>query len=368
MKSRRDERIGSTLVLPMGSTVKCRPTMVSHGIHSMKLTSKISASCLIAGAASFIGYSIAANPPQKEARVTQIIRDVQLQPVGATPRPAVQDDQVNENTGVRTGDESRSELTFEDLTITRLGANTIFSFDKAGRRGELESGSILLRVPKNSGGAEFKTHAVTVGITGTTVILESAPVGDAKLIVLEGDARLRLIKHPKESKRLRAGQMLNVQGDAMKLPAPEEVDLEQVRRTHPLLTDFPPLPSDNLIRAAIKKQQGGGSGPVAFTPTPPPTPTGPIGITPLPRPTFTPRNFPTRTPTPPKPPGTSDSPTATPTPRKGPIRPPKGPRKTPTPTPPPILRTIPPSTGNALGPSGQSGQTQIPRRRAIRRA
>ena len=367
----------------MGSTVRCRPIMLSYGIHSMKRTSKISASCLIAGAASFIGYSIAANPPKKEARVTQIIRDVQLQPVGATPRPAVQDDQVNENTGVRTGDESRSELTFEDLTITRLGANTIFSFDKAGRRGELESGSILLRVPKNSGGAEFKTRAVTVGITGTTVILESAPAGDAKLIVLEGDARLRLIKHPKESKRLRAGQMLNVQGDAMKLPAPEEVDLEQVRRTHPLLADFPPLPSDNLIRTAIRKQQGGGSGiapvsqgtpVVTRTPVPvvggipTPAPTGPIGVNPLPRPTFTPRNFPTRTPTPPKPPGTSNSPTATPTPRKGPIRPPKGPRKMPTPTPPPILRTVPPSTGNALGPSGQSGQTQIPRKRAIRRA
>ena len=205
-----------------------------------------------------------------------------------------------------------------------------------------------------------------MGITGTTVILESAPVGDAKLIVLEGDARLRLIKHPKESKRVRAGQMLNVQGNAMKLPAPEEVDLDQVRRTHPLLTDFPPLPSDNLIRAAIKKQQGGGSGPVASTPTPPPT--GPIVVNPLPRPTFTPRNFPTRTPTPPKPPGTSNSPTVTPTPRIGPNRPPKGPIKTPTPTPAPILRrTIPPSTGNVAGPPAQGGQT-LPKKKGIRRA
>ncbi len=92
----------------------------------MKRASKISASCLIAGAASFIGYAIAANPPKKEARVTQIIRDVQLQPVGATPRPAVQDDQVNENTGVRTGDDSRSELTFDDLTITRWRAVRFF--------------------------------------------------------------------------------------------------------------------------------------------------------------------------------------------------------------------------------------------------
>jgi hypothetical protein len=373
------------LQVPTGSTVKWRRIIFSHGIHSMNRTSKISAGCLIAGAASFIGYAVAANPSKKEARVTQIIRDVQLQPVGATPRPAVRDDQVNENTGVRTGDESRSELTFEDLTITRLGANTIFSFDKAGRRGELESGSLLLRVPKNSGGAEFKARAVTVGITGTTVILESAPVGDARLIVLEGGAGLRLNKYPRESKKLRAGQMLNVQADAMKLPAPEEVDLDQVRKTHPLLTDFPPLPSDNLIRAAIKKQQGGDSGiaPVSQAPpfvtrTPPPVPvvggiptpgaTGPIGVNPSPRPTLTPRNSPTRTPTPPKPPGTSGSPTATPTPRKGPIRPPRGPRKTPTPTPAPILRTIPPSTGNAVGPSGQSGQSQIPRRRAIRRA
>jgi len=336
----------------------------------MKRTSKISAGCVIAGAASFIGYAIAANPPKKEARVTQIIRDVQLQPVGATPRPAVQDDQVNENTGVRTGDESRSELTFEDLTITRLGANTIFSFNKAGRSGALESGSILLRVPKNSGGAEFRTRAVTVGITGTTVILESTRIGNANLIVLEGDARLRLVKYPKEFKNVRAGQMLNVQGDSMKLPAPEEVDLDQVRKTHPLLTDFPPLPSDDLIRTAIKKQQGRGSGPAASTPTSPPapTPTGPIGVNPLPGPTFTPRNFPTRTPTPPKPPVTSNSPTVTPTPRIRPTRPPKGPQKTPTPTPPSILRTIPPSTGNVVGPPGQSGQTQIPKKKRIRRA
>jgi hypothetical protein len=337
----------------------------------MNLASKISASCLISGAVFFIGYAIAAKPPKNEARVTQIIRDVQLLPAGSTPRPAMQDDQVNENTPVRTGDESRSELTFEDLTITRLGANTIFSFNKAGRSGELESGSILLRVPKNSGGAEFKTRAVTVGITGTTVILESTRLGNANLIVLEGDARMGLVKYPKEFKNVRAGQMLNVQADAAKLPAPEEVDLDEVRKTHPLLTDFPPLPSDNLIRTAIKKQQGGGSGPVASTPIPPPVPTppGPFGVNPLPGPTFTPRNFPTRTPTTLRPPGTSDSPTATPRPRKGPIRPPKGPIKTPTPTPAPILRrTIPPSTGNALGPSGQSGQTQIPKKRAVRRA
>ncbi len=83
-------------------------------------------------------------------------------------------DRVAEDTGVRTGGESRSELTFADLTITRLGANTIFSFNKAGRNAQVDSGSILLRVPKESGGGRIRTNAVTVAVTGTTVIVESA--------------------------------------------------------------------------------------------------------------------------------------------------------------------------------------------------
>ena len=334
----------------------------------MKLTLKTWIACLMAGMVFVVG---AAKPSKKEARVTQIIRDVQLLPVGSTPRPAVQDDEVNENTGVRTGDESRSELTFEDLTITRLGANTIFSFNKAGRSGELGSGSILLRVPKNSGGAEFKTKAVTVGITGTTVIFESTRLGNSKLIVLEDSARLTLSKYPRESVKVQAGKMLNVPAGAVKLPAPVDVDLDQVMKTHPLLTDFPPLPSDDLIRTAIKKQQSGGSsaipasgggsvpsGTSTFTPTTtrPPTPvftpTGTNAATPPPRPISTPRVFPTRTPTPrprpsPRPIGTVNAtPTAT-------VKPKPTPRW-----------TRPPSTGNVAGTPVQSA---TPKKKPIRR-
>jgi hypothetical protein len=271
----------------------------------MKVAFKTCVACLAAGVVIAFG---ATKSSQNEARVTQIIRDVQLLPAGSTPRPAVQDDQVSENTGVRTGDESRTELTFEDLTITRLGANTIFSFNKAGRSGELESGAILLRVPKNSGGAEFRTKAVTVGITGTTVIFESTQLGNASLTVMEGGARLRLNKNPKEFKKVRAGQILRVEAGAVRLPEPEDVDLDQVMRTNPLFTDFPPLPSDNLIRTAIRKQQTGGSvippvsqGVPIITRTPRPVVTGiptPIATPPPPFQTPTPGIFPTRTPGP----------------------------------------------------------------------
>ena len=50
---------------------------------------------------------------------------------------------------MRTGVESRVELTFSDLTITRLGANTIFSLSRGAREIELTSGAVLLEVPPN---------------------------------------------------------------------------------------------------------------------------------------------------------------------------------------------------------------------------
>src|SRR5437868_1180130 len=64
----------------------------------------------------------------QEARVTQVVKDVKLLPSQAAPRPAVVSDQIKGDTAVRTGVDSRTELTFTDLTITRLGANTVFSF------------------------------------------------------------------------------------------------------------------------------------------------------------------------------------------------------------------------------------------------
>jgi hypothetical protein len=212
------------------------------------------------------GHAIAADS-KKEARVTQIIRDVKLLPSDAAARPAIVNDKVREDTGVRTGGDSRSELTFADLTITRLGSNTIFSFNKAGRNVQLDSGSILLRVPKDSGGGAIKASAVTVAVTGTTVIFESTRAGKSKLIVLEGGARASLVKHSGQSQYVRAGQMLDVPAGATTLPLPTNVDLNQVMKSHPLITDFPPLPSRDLIVAASQQQPPPGpppSGPSVF--------------------------------------------------------------------------------------------------------
>ena len=102
----------------------------------------------------------------KEAKVTQVIQDVKVLPSNAAPRPAAVNDNVRQGTAVQTGVQSRSELTFKDQTITRLGEQTIFSPGEGARTIDLGSGQILLYAPKKSGGAKVKMGPVTAAITG----------------------------------------------------------------------------------------------------------------------------------------------------------------------------------------------------------
>jgi FecR protein len=289
--------------------------------------------------------------PAPEGRVTSVFHNVELLPENAAARPALIDDRVDEGTALRTGDDSRSELTFADLTITRLGANTVFSFNKAGRSVRLDGGSILVCVRKNSGAAEIVTKAISIGITGTTVIVESRPISFDRLIVLEGDARFSLNDYRGESTIIRAGEILNVNAGARRLPKPGRVNLNRLLNTHPLIKDFPPLPSLDLILAAMQNQnpnaptpptvRGGSTGGLpVYGPTPPASWPGSTTLPGYPQPSPTTRPSPRRpspTPTPTAKPTPIVVPTAKPTPRPTPKpittphRPGHSPKLTPTP-------------------------------------
>lgn len=198
--------------------------------------------------------NVASGAQLAEAKVTAVVHDVKLLRGQAVLRPAAVNDEIRQDTAVRTGLESRSELTFADLTIARLGANTIFSFNQEAREVRLINGAILLRVPKNSGGAKITTDAVTAGIVGTTVMMEFHPHGIAKFIVLEGVARLYLKNRLGESILVHAGEMMIVRSGATHLDDPVYVDISQIMKTSLLITGFGPLPSDPLIASAESKQ------------------------------------------------------------------------------------------------------------------
>ena len=197
----------------------------------------------------------------KDAQVTQVIQDVRILPSNASPRPAAVNDNVRQGTAVETGTQSRSELTFKDKTITRLGEKTIFSVGEGARTIDLGSGQFLLYVPKKAGGAKIKMGPVTASITGTTVLGNVSPSGVTTFIVLEGGACIYLDKVG-QSLYVGPGQQLTYDPIANRLEDPVDVDLNQVLTT-PLIKDFRRLPSAPLIEETIQNQHrslGGVSG------------------------------------------------------------------------------------------------------------
>ena len=101
----------------------------------------------------------------REAKVTQVVQDVKVVSSGSAGRPVVVNETVRQGNAVQTGTQSRSELTFRDQTITRLGEKTIYNVG-GGRTLELGSGQFLLYVPKRAGGAQVKMGPVTAAISG----------------------------------------------------------------------------------------------------------------------------------------------------------------------------------------------------------
>ena len=89
------------------------------------------------------------------------------------------------------------------------------------------------------------------------------------------------------------GKVLHVKAGARKLPAPERANLRRIMDTHPLIKNFPPLPSLDLILTARQnlnpnprlRSTGAGQSqpgpPSGYVPNPsgPPTGTGyPVGV------------------------------------------------------------------------------------------
>ncbi len=190
----------------------------------------------------------------KQSKFTQVINDVK---VISMPEKNQKLAAVNEIFKlpdlIRTGPASRAELVADDKTITRVGANTIFSFDAGSRTLNLEKGSILFHAPKGKGGGTIKTGNATAAVLGTTIMVGATPDGGFKVVVLEGTAKVKLKNGQTET--LQAGQMVFVlPGD--KLSPVITFRLDFLVAGSQLVNGFDhPLPSSDLINIAIEDQK-----------------------------------------------------------------------------------------------------------------
>lgn len=208
---------------------------------------------LLSGLVLAGGWQLSA-APLTESTFTEIIKDVNT--IAATTKaaaPAKLQALLRAPDLVRTGPQSRAELTAADQTITRVGANTVFAFDTSGRNIDLQQGSLLFHSPQGKGGGTIRSGGAAAAVLGTTIIVAATPDGGFKVIVLEGKGRVTWPGG--KSVSLKEGQLVFV------LPgkgASQVFDLNLSRLVEGslLVNGFShELPSRPRIRQAMERQQ-----------------------------------------------------------------------------------------------------------------
>jgi len=206
----------------------------------------ISAGCLLT-ACSGLALDL------KQSRFSQVVNDVEIiSGADKLAKPAVLNEVFKLPDILRTGPNSRAELVAEDQTITRVGANTIFSFKAANRTIDLQQGSLLFHSPKGKGGGTIQTGSATASVLGTTIVVTTTANGGFKILVLEGIAEVKFLNGLKQ--HLSAGQMTFIlPGGGMSPIIVFRLDTNT--RTSQLVNGFErPLPSSGRIGDEVGRQ------------------------------------------------------------------------------------------------------------------
>jgi hypothetical protein len=190
----------------------------------------------------------------KSSKVTQVVNDVEIISADSqNKKTAVVNDIFAMPDLLRTGTASRAELVAADRTITRVGANTIFSFDPGNRTIDLQQGSLLFHSPHGKGGGTIHTGSATASVLGTTIIVTTTPNGGFKVIDLEGQVAVKFLNGL--SQTLKPGQMTFILPGGKQLAPIVVFRLDTLIKKSLLVKGFfDPLPSLPLIVDQMQKQ------------------------------------------------------------------------------------------------------------------
>ena len=133
--------------------------------------------------ASFGNNSALAQSTLKRAEVYKLRNQVELsrqhKPVWS---PAKLGDTIAPQDAIRTGANSRAELLFNEGTLVRTGAGTIFRFSPGRRSFELDSGSALIMIRPGQGESSILTPEAKVVSQGTALLIQHNPQLNSSLI------------------------------------------------------------------------------------------------------------------------------------------------------------------------------------------
>lgn len=205
----------------------------------------------VSAAASAISSAAPANP----ARITQLANEVKLLPHHAPARTAAVNDTVSAGAVLRTGADSRVELTFPDGTLARVGQNSNLRLASPNAL-ELGDGAILVHVPKGSGTTAIQSEFGNVSTSGATVALEILKSSSGKdssaesmtryrVSVLEGEVELRSTDDTNQVLKISAGQAAI--GSSTDWPSKVvRFDIAEWTQRNSLISAFRPLPGNVL--------------------------------------------------------------------------------------------------------------------------
>jgi hypothetical protein len=133
---------------------------------------------------------------------------------------------------LKTGVKSRAELQLANLSITRLGADTIFDYSPKANEIDLQEGTILFSKPKDSSQMTIKTAAVTAAVLGTTGFVQVK--GKVFIFgIIEGHSRVVINGMTYD---VNAGDILRCSGGAP--PQIFAYNVPHFLATSPLMLDF----------------------------------------------------------------------------------------------------------------------------------
>jgi hypothetical protein len=191
----------------------------------------------------------------KDAEITTL-KNIVEHDAGQGAAPAKVNEKIAENSKVTTAAASMAELTFGDSSITRIGANSVFSFQSKERLVKLDKGTALIHATPGNGGATVDCGGVTAAVSGSTFMASQSATGGAVFVLLESSGSLKVTTPGGQTVTILPGQAASTGTGPKSGIQVFDVDVKKVMDTTPLVQGFEKqLPSKAEINAVSEKQQ-----------------------------------------------------------------------------------------------------------------
>ena len=171
---------------------------------------------IIALAIAFLPiYPAIASTVIKEAEIYQIRNQVDINYRDRQNwNPAEVGDKIIPRDSVRTGANSRADILFNEGTLVRTGAGTVFRFPQGKRRFELTSGAALIMIRPEQGQSTIQTPQAKIVSQGTALFVQHNPQNNASLVGVLTESPAGLVKvksaNGEVTLQLQAGQFVSI--------------------------------------------------------------------------------------------------------------------------------------------------------------